>query len=131
MKNRTGMKTINLIIALAIVFLAQDATADTETTADVTEKSAGATHVCGRNSAECTYDPRSNIYSDGGSDDDVVYWDQHGKSWNITNDISSFMTEDEMLQGFAVAIRKGVTKKDLDDTIAIHPTSAEELVTMR
>ena len=38
---------------------------------------------------------------------------------------------DEMLQGFAVAIRKGVTKKDLDDTIAIHPTSAEELVTMR
>jgi hypothetical protein len=96
------MKTINLIIALAIVFLAQDATADTETTADVTEKSAGATHVCGRNSAECTYDPRSNIYSDGGSDDDVVYWDQHGKSWNITNDISSFMTEDEMLQGFTM-----------------------------
>ena len=38
---------------------------------------------------------------------------------------------DEMLQGFAVAIRKGVTKQDLDDTIAIHPTSAEELVTMR
>jgi len=96
------MKTINLIIALAIVFLAQDATADTETTADVTEKSAGATHVCGRNSAECTYDPRSNIYSDGGSDDDVVYWDQHGESWNITNDISSFMTEDEMLQGFTM-----------------------------
>ncbi|VAW75668.1 Glutathione reductase [hydrothermal vent metagenome] len=38
---------------------------------------------------------------------------------------------DEMLQGFAVAIRMGVTKKDLDDTVAIHPTSAEELVTMR
>ena len=38
---------------------------------------------------------------------------------------------DEMLQGFAVAIRKGLTKKDFDDTIAIHPTSAEELVTMR
>lgn len=38
---------------------------------------------------------------------------------------------DEMLQGFAVAIRMGATKKDLDDTIAIHPTSAEELVTMR
>jgi glutathione reductase (NADPH) len=38
---------------------------------------------------------------------------------------------DEMLQGFAVAIRMGATKSDLDDTVAIHPTSAEELVTMR
>ena len=38
---------------------------------------------------------------------------------------------DEMLQGFAVAIRMGACKVDLDDTIAIHPTSAEELVTMR
>ncbi|MDH5765938.1 MAG: glutathione-disulfide reductase [Gammaproteobacteria bacterium] len=38
---------------------------------------------------------------------------------------------DEMLQGFAVAIRMGATKKDFDDTVAIHPTSSEELVTMR
>ena len=38
---------------------------------------------------------------------------------------------DEMLQGFAVAIRMGATKKDFDDTVAIHPTSPEELVTMR
>ncbi|MGH8206490.1 MAG: glutathione-disulfide reductase [Steroidobacteraceae bacterium] len=38
---------------------------------------------------------------------------------------------DEMLQGFAVALRMGATKRDLDDTVAIHPTSAEELVTMR
>lgn len=38
---------------------------------------------------------------------------------------------DEMLQGFAVAIRMGARKQDFDDTIAIHPTSAEELVTMR
>lgn len=38
---------------------------------------------------------------------------------------------DEMLQGFAVAIKMGATKKDFDDTIAIHPTSSEELVTMR
>lgn len=38
---------------------------------------------------------------------------------------------DEMLQGFAVAIRMGATKHDLDDTVALHPTSAEELVTMR
>ncbi len=38
---------------------------------------------------------------------------------------------DEILQGFAVAIRMGATKRDFDDTVAIHPTSAEELVTMR
>lgn len=38
---------------------------------------------------------------------------------------------DEMLQGFAVAIRMGATKREFDDTVAIHPTSAEELVTMR
>lgn len=38
---------------------------------------------------------------------------------------------DEMMQGFAVAIRMGARKQDLDDTVAIHPTSAEELVTMR
>ena len=38
---------------------------------------------------------------------------------------------DEMLQGFAVAMRMGATKQDFDDTVAIHPTSAEELVTMR
>ncbi|MCI0516805.1 MAG: glutathione-disulfide reductase [Woeseiaceae bacterium] len=38
---------------------------------------------------------------------------------------------DEILQGFAVAIRMGATKADFDDTVAIHPTSAEELVTMR
>ncbi len=38
---------------------------------------------------------------------------------------------DEMMQGFAVAIRMGATKADFDNTVAIHPTSAEELVTMR
>lgn len=38
---------------------------------------------------------------------------------------------DEMLQGFAVAIKMGATKKQFDDTVAIHPTSSEELVTMR
>ena len=38
---------------------------------------------------------------------------------------------DEMLQGFAVAIRMGATKSDFDDTVAIHPTVSEELVTMR
>ena len=38
---------------------------------------------------------------------------------------------DEMMQGFAVAVRMGARKRDFDDTVAIHPTSAEELVTMR
>jgi glutathione reductase (NADPH) len=38
---------------------------------------------------------------------------------------------DEMIQGFGVAVTMGARKRDFDDTIAIHPTSAEELVTMR
>ncbi len=38
---------------------------------------------------------------------------------------------DEMLQGFAVAVRMGARKADFDNTIAIHPSSAEELVTMK
>lgn len=38
---------------------------------------------------------------------------------------------DEMLQGFGVAVKMGATKKDFDDTVAIHPTAAEEFVTMR
>lgn len=38
---------------------------------------------------------------------------------------------DEMLQGFAVAVKMGATKQDFDDTVAIHPTASEEFVTMR
>ena len=38
---------------------------------------------------------------------------------------------DEMLQGFAVAVKNRLTKEDFDKTIGIHPTSAEELVTLR
>ncbi len=37
---------------------------------------------------------------------------------------------DEMLQGFAVAVRMGATYADFLRTVAIHPTSAEEFVTM-
>jgi glutathione reductase (NADPH) len=37
---------------------------------------------------------------------------------------------DEMLQGFAVALKRGITLADLHDTVAIHPTSAEEVVLM-
>lgn len=38
---------------------------------------------------------------------------------------------DEILQGFAVALKMGATKADFDNTVAIHPTSAEEFVTMK
>jgi len=38
---------------------------------------------------------------------------------------------DEMLQGFAVAVKMGATKKDLDNCVAIHPTASEELVLLR
>ena len=38
---------------------------------------------------------------------------------------------DEMLQGFGVAVKAGLTKADFDNTVAIHPTSSEELVTLK
>ena len=37
----------------------------------------------------------------------------------------------EIIQAVAIALRMGATKKDFDDTMALHPTAAEELVTMR
>jgi hypothetical protein len=40
------------------------------------------------------------------------------------------MSTDEILQGFAVAMKMGATKADFDSVVAIHPTSAEELVTI-
>ncbi len=38
---------------------------------------------------------------------------------------------DEIIQGFAVAVKMGASKADFDRTVAIHPTVAEELVTLR
>jgi len=38
---------------------------------------------------------------------------------------------DEMIQGFAVAVKMRATKDDFDNTVAIHPTASEELVTLR
>lgn len=38
---------------------------------------------------------------------------------------------DEIIQGFAVAVNMGATKRDFDNTVAIHPTAGEELVTLR
>ena len=90
-----------MIQLLLILLLTTGAFADELVTDDVTEKDAGATHVC-ENGSNCTYDPRSDIYSDGGSDDDVVYWDSHGGEWRITNDIDTFLTEAEMLAGFTM-----------------------------
>ncbi|CAG0913792.1 unnamed protein product [Notodromas monacha] len=41
------------------------------------------------------------------------------------------INSDEILQGFAVAVRAGLTKAEFDRTVAIHPTTSEELVLMR
>ena len=37
----------------------------------------------------------------------------------------------EIIQGFVVAVKMGATKRDFDATIGIHPSTAEELVTLR
>jgi glutathione reductase (NADPH) len=55
----------------------------------------------------------------------------HGRERRIVGLHVIGVGADEMLQGFAVALRMGATKADFDDTVAIHPTSAEEFVTMR
>lgn len=54
-----------------------------------------------------------------GSDEKIV--GLHGVGFGV----------DEMIQGFAVAIKMGASKRDFDNTVAIHPTGAEEFVTMR
>lgn len=55
----------------------------------------------------------------------------HGKNEKIVGCHILGPGADEMLQGFAVAIKMGATKADFDNCVAIHPTSAEEMVTMR
>ena len=109
---------------LVALLLCTNAFAETATTADVTEKDAGATHACSRNDGQCGADPRTDIWSDSGSDDDVVYWDQHGHissqygngtydtDFNITNDISEFMTEEQMLQGFTMDSAVGLRDRN-------------------
>ncbi len=54
-----------------------------------------------------------------------------GKEEKIVGIHSIGFGSDEMLQGYAVALKMGATKADFDNTVAIHPTSAEEFVTMR
>jgi glutathione reductase (NADPH) len=53
-----------------------------------------------------------------------------GKEDKIVGIHSIGFGSDELLQGFAVAMKMGATKADFDNTVAIHPTSAEEFVTM-
>jgi len=53
-----------------------------------------------------------------------------GKEEKIVGIHSIGFGSDELLQGFSVAMKMGATKADFDNTIAIHPTSAEEFVTM-
>ena len=113
---------------LVALLLCTNAFAETETSADITEKSAGASHTCLRTGGACTYDPRSDINSDSGSDDDVIYWDQHGHlndnnesvsngghndtSFSIMNDINTFMTEEQMLQGFTMDASVGLRDRN-------------------
>ena len=97
--------------------------AETETTADVTENSAGATTSCAPRCTNYNFDPRSDINSDGGDDDDVVYWDHHGAlypnynygintEWTITNDVDKFLTEEQMLAGFTMDAAVGLRDKN-------------------
>jgi len=53
-----------------------------------------------------------------------------GKDEKVVGLHSIGFGSDELLQGFAVALKMGATKTDFDNTIAIHPTSAEEFVTL-
>ncbi len=55
----------------------------------------------------------------------------HGKEEKVVGIHGIGEGMDEILQGFAVALKMGATKADLDSTVALHPTSAEEFVTLR
>tara|TARA_Y100000758_G_scaffold161404_1_gene114476 strand:- start:84 stop:1505 length:1422 start_codon:yes stop_codon:yes gene_type:complete len=114
---------IFLVILLAQISFCAISNADTKTTADVTEDSAGAETSCSTRCTNYNFDPRSDIASDGGDDDDVVYWDHHGAlypnynygidtEWKITNDVKSFLTEEEMLQGFTMDASVGLRDRN-------------------
>ena len=116
----TAFFLIGVGISFVLVFLAE---ADTKTTADVTENSAGAETSCATRCTNYNFDPRTDIHSDGGDDDDVVYWDHHGElypnydynidtEWKITNQVSSFLTEEEMLQGFTMDASVGLRDRN-------------------
>jgi len=86
----------------------------TTTTADVTERSGGASAVCVRTGGSCPYDPRTNIYSEGGSNDDHIYWDSHAYEFKYTNNIRSFLTEEQLHAGFTANSAIGVHDRGND-----------------
>ena len=55
----------------------------------------------------------------------------HGADEKVVGCHMIGMDVDEIIQGFAIAVRLQLPKQEWDDTIAIHPTSGEELVTLR
>ena len=54
-----------------------------------------------------------------------------GKEEKVVGMLILGLGSDEIMQGFGVAVKMGATKADFDRCVAIHPTSAEELVTMK
>ena len=125
-------RVVTLFCYLVITLLAQTSFAETETTEDITERDAGAEHKCLRTNGQCTYDPRTDYWSYpdrlDGTDDDIVYFDQHGllnegnsnvshpairdSSFSIMNDVSTFLTEEQMLAGFTMDSAIGVRDRN-------------------
>ena len=125
-------RVITLFCYLVITLLAQTSFAETKTTEDITERDAGAEHKCLRTNGQCTYDPRTDYWSYpdrlDGTDDDIVYFDQHGllnegnsnvshpairdSSFSIMNDVSTFLTEEQMLAGFTMDSAIGVRDRN-------------------
>ena len=117
-------RVITLFCYLVITLLAQTSFAETKTTEDITERDAGAEHKCLRTNGQCTYDPRTDYWSYpdrlDGTDDDIVYFDQHGNlnegrrdsSFSIMNDVSTFLTEEQMLAGFTMDSAIGVRDRN-------------------
>ena len=123
-------RVVTLFCYLVITLLAQ--TSFAETTEDITERDAGAEHKCLRTNGQCTYDPRTDYWSYpdrlDGTDDDIVYFDQHGllnegnsdvshggirdSSFSIMNDVSTFLTEEQMLAGFTMDSAIGVRDRN-------------------
>ena len=120
--NRPTVALLFYLALFAAVGLAQVSFA--ETTEDITERDAGAEHKCLRTNGQCTYDPRTDYWSYpdrlDGTDDDIVYFDQHGNlnegrgdsSFSIMNDVSTFLTEEQMLAGFTMDSAIGVRDRN-------------------
>lgn len=75
-------------------------------------------HMCGEDSPEIVQVNAIVLY--------LLFWSN--QKFNFCSLSGSAFVK---FQGFAVAVKAGLTKADLDATIGIHPTAAEEFVTMR